>query len=168
MMKYYAEDKSVVKDLKYYARYDPSGDVRKVAINSLADSSLVKLTFFYDHAFDPEESVRIEAFSVLSKKPYQGLNAEKRLKLLYWGLSGGRKFVTVFISVTLTLVCYEHNEKAVFIFLVTAERMKKCIKTKLIPAWLEECNGDPVLLLRTLDATDKLEVVALILNNIYQ
>jgi hypothetical protein len=168
MMKHYAEEKSVVKDLKYYARYDPSGDVRKVAINSLADSSIVKLTFFYDQTFDPEESVRIKAFSVLSKKPYQGLNAEKKLKLLYWGLSGGRKFAPVFISVILTLVCYEHDETFVFILLVTAERMKNCIKTKLIPAWLEECNGDPVLLLRSLGALDKLEVVALILNSIYQ
>jgi len=87
MLRYFGDDGSVIKDLKYYARYDPNADARKAAISSLKEIHSTKASLFYEHAFDTSDSVRVEALIALGARSMMNLSVEKREKVLYWGLT---------------------------------------------------------------------------------
>jgi len=137
LMKYFTGDKSVVKDLKYFARYDPSPDVKKIAIRSLTDGPGIKPIFFSEHAFDTSSTVRGEAFSILINKPITQLHPGMRCKVLMWGL-------------------------------MADPRIQKTVVQKVIPAWIGQCNDNPIEFLRAVDVgTQDFSVSQTILRHVY-
>jgi hypothetical protein len=88
-LRFYAENEpEIIKRLKYFARFDPSAEVRKAIINTLSNLTVIKTPFFYDFIFDSDAKVRVEAFNLLANgRPMSHLKPEEASKALVWGLS---------------------------------------------------------------------------------
>jgi hypothetical protein len=84
---YFEDDPEIIKRVKYFARFDPSSNVRRAALPTLLNLNVVKTGFFYDFIFDTEVKVRTEAFSCLATRPMLKLKAEEASKTLVWGLN---------------------------------------------------------------------------------
>lgn len=90
------------KDMKYYTRYDPFVEVRRLGTKILGDKTRMKMRFFFDQAFDKNEGVRVEAFRALGVeggegeglvRDMNGMSSERLCKVIVWGaMHSGREF----------------------------------------------------------------------------
>ena len=86
-------DETLKKELKYFTRYDPSVEVRRIGTRAAGGVERLKLRFFYDQAFDRNMNVRVEAFRAMGVMKDGGLlvrdmsqlSGDKLCRLVLWG-----------------------------------------------------------------------------------
>ncbi|CAL8107705.1 unnamed protein product [Orchesella dallaii] len=135
------DTRDVVKEIKFYTRYDPSVEIRKLGTTVLAATNM-KLRFFYDQAFDKSLSVRYEALKAFVVKrdgdlvrDMGQLNSEKLCKVVIWGMD------------------------------FSDTRCSDLMTKKILLAWLENsCRNNLTLFLSKLDAYEHMKAVMRILN----
>ncbi|ODN00023.1 hypothetical protein Ocin01_06655 [Orchesella cincta] len=135
------DTRDIIKEIKFYTRYDPSVEVRKLGTTVLAATNM-KLRFFYDQAFDKSLSVRYEAFKAfvveqdgILVRDMGQLNPEKLCKVIVWGM--------------------EYSDT----------RCSDLMTTKILLSWLRKCcNNELPTFLARLDAYEHMKAVMKILH----